>query len=273
MDNSKTNHIFFVGPVKSGTTRIYRSLLRNTNCSMIPGKEIYYFDDNFTDNIKDYLSNFKIKNRTFVDISPTYFSNKKSAIRIKKFFPNAKIVIIIRNHQDLIISQYKYALRHGHQSNLSLQEFISLESNKIYIDRLKYMNSIPFWEELFGVDNVIFVNFTELMTDYTTKLPKLCELLGIEITNNELDEKKINSSAKKPSFPNIYRNINKLGGALIKIMPKHVLLRIKLTLVDKVFLHRKIKFKPDASDKYLIESIYSDDIKKLKLYLSNRELL
>lgn len=116
---SKCKNVFIVGSPRSGTTFLASVLepyfqlsskgkeprffdYRNTRLDLISDDDIYF---------KKYKSAFNGSSKT-LDANPWNFS-ERSAKAIKKFFPNAHIIIATRDPYDRALSHYKMYARHS----------------------------------------------------------------------------------------------------------------------------------------------------------------
>lgn len=114
---SKCKNVFIVGSPRSGTTFLASVLepyfqlssqgkeprffdYRNTRLDLISDDDIYF---------KEYKSAFNGSSKT-LDANPWNFS-ERSAKAIKKFFPNAHIIIATRDPYDRALSHYKMYVR------------------------------------------------------------------------------------------------------------------------------------------------------------------
>lgn len=262
-----TENIFFVGPVRTGTTKLYFSFLKNTNSSLIDGKETYYFDDNYKEPISNYLKKFTDRGGKCIDLSPTYFSNRVAAARIKKHFPDAKIVITLRRSSDLLMSQYKYEEKNGRSAGVELKDYIHLQDKKYYVDRLKYMESIPFWINIFGSENVFFVGYNDLMSSYESVFKDICAKLNIDVVNNNLESSVINSSKGSPRWSRAYVFINSIGRKLQTIVPRSFLLLIKSQVVDRFLIDEDKKIEFDEKNISEALATYKADNEKLREFM------
>jgi len=106
-------NFFLIGAMKSGTTSLYQYLSYH---SLIKGptiKEPCYYSYNYSKGLFWYLSKFPLrwpygKNRLFFDPSPVYLHDPLAPERICKDYPDAKLIIILRDPIERAISHYNY---------------------------------------------------------------------------------------------------------------------------------------------------------------------
>ena len=124
-------NVFIVGHPRAGTTLLASGLQPYFQFSSL-GKEPRFFD--YRNTKLDCISNddyiFKKYQRSFkgstktIDANPWNFG-ERSAKAIKKFFPNAYIIITTRNPYERALSHYKMYVR---QAMISNRKFLSIEN-------------------------------------------------------------------------------------------------------------------------------------------------
>lgn len=120
-----------------------------------------------------------------------FFSNKnleEKANRLFDVFPEAKILVIIRNQLDIIKSQYKdhpfdpRNLANGR--SLSLNEFVTqlieFDHEIMYLDSLQYLEKANIYEQLFGINRIKVLCMEDLKYDLTGFSRKISEFLHID---------------------------------------------------------------------------------------------
>jgi len=134
---------FIVGAQRSGTTYLYNVLNEHPEIEMaIPLKPEpkFFIKDNEYKKGKEYYYNkyFNMKeNKVFGEKSTSYFEYKKAAKRIKNTFPEAKILISLRNPVDRAISNYFFTKNNGLEFRSINEVFINeKEIPKKYVEKL-----------------------------------------------------------------------------------------------------------------------------------------
>ena len=177
--------MFIIGAQRSGSTYLYH-LLNSHPCILMNkpinpepkfflekykfqrGKNFYeekYFPDRNLENIK-YIG----------EKSTSYIESKDAAIRIKNFYPDARILVILRDPVNRALSNYKFSVENGLE-NLSFSDALSKEDIRIkkletptsvspyaYKARGMYINYIREYEAQFSRDKIYVLIFEELLT-------------------------------------------------------------------------------------------------------------
>lgn len=94
--------------------------------------------------------------------------------KIKLHFPNAKIIIGLREKNSLVLSLYKHHIKRG--GMLPFNKWYTDELNKDYLDFDKYINHI---KSLF--DDVFIYHFEELKKDADTIIANMCRFMGVGV--------------------------------------------------------------------------------------------
>ena len=173
---------FVIGVVRSGTTSMYHYLDQHPSIVKSAYDEIGFFDDNFRLGWSWYRSLFptrmkkeKIKEETgnflTFDDTPFYIYNEIVAKRIREFFPNGKIIVLLRNPIDRAYSNYFLGVRMGDEkrsfeeaileemehikqySEIQIDEFLS----QSYLGRGLYALQLEIWFRYFKRENILII--------------------------------------------------------------------------------------------------------------------
>lgn len=208
---------FFVGPQKTGTTWIYEVLktLPSINLSN-QTKELEFFNKNFGNGISWYHDAFQSNGSKTCDISTSYFTSKKAWSRIKKYNPDAKIIVTIRHPVKRLISHYKHNIRFGIIKRIPINE--ALIKYPDLLENSLYAKFIKIWIREFGQENVLILPLELLSKDSESFLKMLETFLDIKIDLNITQYKnKINYAGQPKSYflaktsRILRRRINALG--------------------------------------------------------------
>jgi hypothetical protein len=136
-----------------------------------------------------------------------YLNRYDILLKIKKTFPEAKIIVGIRNQKSMLFSIYKQYIRMG--GTKRSEDFYRIDDNSklyksdaIYIWGASYMNPIALMYskylksiiELFGAGNTLIYCFEELAEDYVKFANRFCSFF-------ELDTPSIQNKIVNKAFP------------------------------------------------------------------------
>lgn len=178
--------------------------------------EIYYEKE-----VENLISNyFNKKNDYFISsegLSGMGYSNYNTGVlikvianRIKNIFPNAKILIIIRNQRKAMESLYKDDVKYGFLNDY--KSWVFFKKNNCGLDYFKYSNIVKVYQEIFGKNNVKVLLFEKFFNlDY---LNRNFKEFGIDTSGLENVDfnKKYNESFSSISL-RLTKVINRLFGS------------------------------------------------------------
>ena len=145
-----------IGAARSGTTSLYEYLSQHP--SVIPGvgKEVYFFDKNFSKGINWYksffptkLSKSKLENKQkrsclTGEATPRYLYHPHTPKRVFDLIPNVKLIILLRNPIDRSFSHYQMEYSSGHEK-LSFEDATFQEQERIKDDKEKMFTNDSFY--------------------------------------------------------------------------------------------------------------------------------
>lgn len=152
-----------VGPQRTGSSWLDRALRDHPGIAMPKlSKETFFFDDPDKGALADYFD------RYFADISadckageagPTYFHNPAARDRLRKAFPELKIIILLRDPVERTFSLFRHEVAKGRSEDDLAQ---AIAANPEIIESGRYATHIPLCHAEFGQKNVLLVNFKDI---------------------------------------------------------------------------------------------------------------
>lgn len=199
---------FMVGAARSGTTSVYEYLRAHPSifmASTVAGKEPSFFCDLPAPWALDYrefdkyLTLFRrARNHTAIgDASTNYLVAPESARRIHEQFPEARIVMILRNPADRAYSLYRYICGWGLEDARTFENALELEErrfgNKAFIERWQllyyaflyyrsglYSEQVARYLDTFPRERVHIVLYDDLKKDALGVVQGLYRFLGVD---------------------------------------------------------------------------------------------
>ena len=207
---------FVAGVVRSGTTSLYHNLDKHPSIVKSAYDELGFFDSNFQLGWMWYRSLFptNIQKRkvekesgkflTFDD-TPFYIYNSVVAKRIKKFFPETKIIVVLRNPIDRAYSNYFLGVKSGNEKRTFediVEEEIDLVNKRnkkllfdetlseTHLGRGLYSDQLKIWFELFDRNRIKIIKSEEFSQKPEKIMNEIFEFLEIKECNIDDFEKK-----------------------------------------------------------------------------------
>jgi hypothetical protein len=275
---------FIVGAPKSGTTSLYHYLSEHPQVEMSSQKEPDYFSDkaiheqgmyyakNRVDTLDKYESLFVQKESVvYGEASVSYLFYENVAEDIKKYNPNAKIIIMLRDPIERAFSHYLMDYRLGLISDSFENVLAKISKHKNahlfyqqYIEVSKYAKQIQRYLDFFKKENILFIDYEDFKKNVSKTVDQVYNFLNIS-TEFVAD---INTKHNTFIMPK-----NKI----IRLIYSFVFLRKILTFLFPVYLVKNIRvllFKSDKKPELLKETrsllsiIFNDDIKKMEEVLA-----
>ena len=276
---------FIVGAPKAGTTSLYHYLNEHPQVVMSSQKEPDYFSDNAiheqgmyygknrVNTLDKYESLFAQKESVvYGEGSVSYLFYDNVAEDIKKYNPNAKIIIMLRNPIERAFSHYLMDYRLGLVSD-SFENIITKKSKhknahlfyQQYIEVSKYATQIQRYLDFFEKDSILFIDYDDFKKNVSET---------VDLTYNFL-----NISAEFSADINTkYNTFTMPKNKVIRFIYSFVFLRKILTFLFPIYFVRNIRgflFKVDEKPELLKETrsllrkIFNDDIRKMEEVLGN----
>ena len=224
---------FVIGAGRTGTTSLYHYLDQHPSLSKSAYDELGYFDDNYHLGLNWYRSLFpsiftkyltKLKTNNFMtyDVTPSYVRRPWNAKRIKKLFPDTKLIVILRNPVDRTYSHYHLAEQFGETRtfeeivkedmdnilnwNIDLKDdnYFANKVEKSFLARGFYAEQLSIWFKLFSKNQIMIVSSEQLASDTKNTMNSIFQFLNLpkfESPNTKIvnvsQYSKMNSSTRK----------------------------------------------------------------------------
>lgn len=212
-------NLFIVGSQKAGTSSLRDWLNQHPDVWFLMNLEPNLFADDvegcedYTDK-KWYLSLFPkdAKEKYVGEKSARYLYSRESAKRIKKFNPNAKIIIILREPAEMIFSSFRHLRSSGLEPIKDFRRALSLEEerkkklgtkflrNFFYKESADYYPQIKRYIDAFGKKNVKVVLLEEIKKNPQKVYDEICEFLKIRKFSPNFKILNVTDKAPKNSF-------------------------------------------------------------------------
>jgi len=198
-------NFFVVGAPKCGTTSLCDYLGQHPEIFIPEKKEPMYFcrDEGHREpwmvtSLDGYLSLFTNATgaRAIGEGSVWYLESRKAAARIKQFNPDSKIIIMLRDPTDMLISLHGQFLFSGNESVREFAEAYALSERRsrgksipkgahfpaglCYAEVARYEPKVRRYLETFGSDRVKVIVFEEFVADLARGYREVLQFLGVD---------------------------------------------------------------------------------------------
>jgi len=267
--NSLPNFLI-IGSEKAGTTSIASTLNRQNSIFIPKIKEIHYFSHHWEKGLDWYKKYFPKNNNLILgEASPSYSDYpliNKVPKRIYETIPHVRLLYVVRNPIDRLISQYRHCLyRNWIPKHFTLEE--AIENSPQLIDSGKYYFQIQQYLKYFSNKQIKVLCIEDMLKD-PEYFGSVYEFIGLKnpnkgkfVVNNETDQKVI-----VPKYLEFARKNNILR-TMLGTYHREGLLINRYYNVMKLFSRKKIPH-PVISNKFKekLINMYLPDIKMLSEY-------
>lgn len=119
-----------IGSMKCGTSALARAITRHPYVTIAKGKELHYFDSNYSKGLDWFLSNFPPPQPGYVRGEATpYLGHRTAMDRLAETLPESRMVAILRQPADRAYSHYWHNRRRDREP-LSFAEALAAEEGR-----------------------------------------------------------------------------------------------------------------------------------------------
>ena len=197
-------NVIIGGTIKSATSSVFNYLCAHPEVCGSSVKETLFFTHQYTGNIdhdlKRYMKFFSPKNgaKNMVEASPNYLAYKENvAPRIQALLPDVKLLFILRNPVDRLLSYYNFALgKLELPRGLAFEDYVHLceqyssaeltpkisgiaEKHLRALEIGKYSKYLRNYFNVFAVDQIKVLFYDDLKNDPVRFMADICCFIGV----------------------------------------------------------------------------------------------
>ena len=279
-----------IGAMKAASGWIFRCIELHPEVSDNTQKEFNFFNKpyNYEKGIEYYFSIFSQHppNKVKGEFTPSYMLSPQVASLIYKDLPHVKLIACLRNPVDRAYSDYRYNIQEGGRFKIYKSFEETLKKDKDFIERGFYYKQLKPYFDLFPRDNILVVFFEDLKKNPREFIQQIYKFLGLKDLNfvpSLVD--------RKTSITGVYIIKNKIPLLNLLLYWFNIRLGKKSRLrkfidnsaLEKLFFRiqqfnrkqitgKNVKvltippLKQSTRD-YLLNTVYKDDIQKLKILI------
>lgn len=211
-----------IGAAKAATTTLSNMFTHHPQAGMVEGKEPHFFSTDRYHSLGweryQQLYSHCIDKLMVGDASTSYSRlryNPETILRIKKHVPDVKIIYMVRQPLDRMVSAYVERLasptldeKHG-----SINQ--AVKQQPMIIDSSRYWEVFDAYRQAFGEDNIKIIWFEEFITQPNKVFSDVCRFLGID-DQVQIDMDKIKQNTRNDAL----NRVDNLGRSDLKIQTK-----------------------------------------------------
>jgi hypothetical protein len=277
-----------IGAEKAASLWIANCLREHPDVCFARNKELFFFNEydphllkvrnlKYQRGITWYVRQFPncAPDKLRGEYSPTYLYGKKTARRIKKYFPDVKFIVCLRDPVKRAFSQYLHDKSIGVIRNISFEEALARQEN--YILKGFYHKHLSYYFKLFPRKNFIIVFIDDIKKDPKKVIKKIYTHIGVknvDFVPTSLNRKENVASQARLHFLNYFlihveyvfkrNNLEWVIRLLEKIGVRKVAYDLN-QFVNRKPLSAYPKINPDTAN--MLRKKYLKDIEKLERLL------
>ena len=272
-----------IGAAKAGTTWLADCLAEHPEICFSVMKETLFFcspNQLIHNNIIRYngknidlyglFYNHCGKEKIKGELSVHYLADPKVAARIKKHFPDVKIIAVLRNPVDRLISDYRYRKYTRKEEKKPLKDIIKKDEQLAMFGF--YSEQLSRYYRLFPKENIKVVIYEEMAKKPLETIKSIYRFLGVDASfvPRKTLEKKVNAT-RRVRLRFIMKLLNQIRLILIRLHLSSFVnflmnVGVQQTL-EKLNYRRMEKEAVDEELRKKIFNFYKDDIKKVQKLL------
>lgn len=205
-------NLFLIGINKAGTTWLYHVLNHHPHVFMAEAKELYFFgdsgrDEEKPDDLEEYHSHFPFDAPYcyFGDATVMYYRDPETADAIQNYNPDAKLLAIVRDPIQRLLSQYQYSKQLGViDETVSLSQAVDDDVSRLRRDS-HYEETLPAYTERFGPEQFKIVSLEAGLESPENFWNNLLGFLSLPEVTRPPDEDRPQNQTGSAAFRTVYR--------------------------------------------------------------------
>jgi hypothetical protein len=126
------------------------------------------------------------------------YDSEAIANRLAAVFPDARVLLVIREQTSMLVSIYKQYVKKGGPA--SLRQYLNVPSGAgripvFNLDFWEYHRLIGYYQGLFGTENLLVLPYEMLKAQPRTFLERIGEFLGVPATRSGFQQENVSPSA------------------------------------------------------------------------------
>ncbi len=285
-DNTRRPNFFIVGAPKCGTSSM-REYLRQHPDIFMPTRELHFFSKDIHRqrrlSLKKYLRYFSEAKdeRRVGEKSPSYLRSKQAASKIRRFCPEAKIIIQVRNPVDMLYSWHGHLFYYSDREDIrDFKEALNAEEDRrkglripkheyfpghlFYSEIPWYTDQIKRYVETFGWNQIHVVVFDDLVNNTLKVYREVLRFL--EVDDKFTPDFKVHNPGGLPKNV-IVRNL--ISNSWVKRVAGFLLPKVTYYSIGYTVLRWNTKARPpmDKNFRKKLQKQFAPEVKRLSKLL------
>lgn len=173
-------HVFFIGPRKTGTTSLY-DMLAESGVLLPKGvKETFFFEQPEV-NLDSYRDRYDLDpQQPFVEVSPSYFASDAARTHLRSLFPDARIVVTLRDPVSRALSAISHLKRIGMITESDVEDLHANRHVRNILAASDYKRHLALWADAFA-GQILITRQTDAHEFHPEAVARINALTGLDI--------------------------------------------------------------------------------------------
>jgi hypothetical protein len=178
-----------LGAQKCASSWIHKVLEDHSEVFVSQPKELDFFTHYFNRGYTWYERHFDQASevKAIGEISPSYFCDPLAPERVRRYRPDLKLVLLLRDPLRRAFSNHLHELRKGHFHGVDLSFEAGLASNPMYLFQSRYGTHLGNWLRAFPSEQMLLLLQEEIEADPLTQVRRLYAFLGVDPDHRSAD--------------------------------------------------------------------------------------
>ena len=178
-------NLIVIGAQKCGTTSLHYYLDQHPDISMSRAKELDFFvaDGSWSKGLDWYAAQFDARATVRGESSPSYTNYPRHggvAARLHSVIPDAKLVYLVRDPLERIVSQYLHDYSMGKEHRPIEEALAGGLGTHLYVARSRYFMQLEQYLPFFEPASILVLTQEELLVDRVRTIRRVFEFVGVD---------------------------------------------------------------------------------------------
>lgn len=171
-----------LGAQKCASTWLHRVLAAHPAVTVPAVKEVDFFSYRFDHGYQWYERQFGAGAASSCagEVSPSYFHDPAAPARVKRYCPDVRILLTLRDPVERALSNHRHEVRLGHLVGRDLSFEAGLRNNPMYIEQGLYAKHLENWLACFPLSQIHVVLLEDIEVDPDGVAEGVFRFLGID---------------------------------------------------------------------------------------------
>ena len=172
-----------VGAQKCASSWIYDVLSDHPMVSVSEKKELDFFSYNYERGLEWYGDQFDFCRPVRGEISPSYFHDPAVPSRVRKYNPDIRVIVSLRDPVERALSQHRHLVRLGFVSDRLLDFEAAVSQNPTYLEQGYYARHLEQWLACFNRESIHIVFMEEIASDPMEVAARVYDFVGADASH------------------------------------------------------------------------------------------